>query len=177
MNLEYVDLLLLHWPVDGFKEAYLALEELYKEGKVKAIGVSNFKQHHLEELMTVATIQPAVNQIEFNPQFQDVELVKYCQERGIVVEAYSPLGHGASLNDENIMKLANKYQKSVAQIILRWIIQKNIIPIPKSVHESRIQENANIFDFELSKEDCQYLDSLNRDERTGIDPDQCNEEL
>lgn len=174
MELDYVDLLLIHWPVEGFVDAYLTLEELYREGSVRAIGVSNFKKHHLEELMGSTTIVPAVNQIEYNLQNQDEALVLFCQEHHITVEAFSPLARGESLFEENLISIAAKYQKSSAQIILRWMIQKNIIPLPKSVHTDRIKENIDIFDFEIVEEDMHYLNSLNRNKRIAADPDECD---
>lgn len=171
LQLDYVDLYLQHWPVDGRVEAYLEMEQLQKEGKIKSIGVSNFRKHHLEELMAKVNIIPAVNQMEFNPQMQDEEIREYCQEQGIALEAWSPLGSGACLNNETIKNIGKKNNKSVAQVILRWLLQKDIVILPKSVHENRIIENSNIFDFELTQEDVNIINSLNMNKRTGPDPD------
>ena len=171
LQLDYVDLYLLHWPVEGRVEAYLELEKLQKEGKIRSIGVSNFRKHHLEELMAQVNIIPAVNQMEYNPGMQDEEIREYCKEQGIVLEAWSPLGSGACLNDEVIKGIADKYHKSVAQVILRWLLQKDIVVLPKSVHENRIIENSQLFDFELTDEDMNTMNSLNKFKRTGPDPD------
>lgn len=173
MDLEYIDLYLVHWPVPGkYKETWKALEKLYKDGKVKAIGVSNFHIHHLEDLLKDAEIVPMVNQIELHPLLSQVEIREYCQSKGIRVEAWSPLARGRLLEHPVLKNLAEKYHKTVAQVILRWDLQSNIITIPKSTKEHRIIENANIFDFELSIHDMQVIDAINQNERTGPNPDQ-----
>lgn len=174
LQLDYVDLYLLHWPTEGRIEAYLECEKLQKEGKVRSIGVCNFKKHHLEELMQYAHVTPAIDQMEFNPQVQDYEVYDYCRQQGITFEAWSPLGSGACLKDPVISDIALKYHKSNAQIILRWLLQKEIVVLPKSVHKERIIENKNLYDFEISDEDCAKIDALNRMERTGSDPDHFN---
>lgn len=171
LQLDYVDLYLIHWPATGYIDAYLEMERLRKSGKVKSIGVSNCKQHHLQAIMDQTKLVPAVNQMEYNPQMQDEALRAFCCENHIIFEAWSPLGSGRYLQMEEISKIAHKYAKSNAQVILRWLLQKDIVILPKSVHEDRIIENANIFDFELSEEDMMNMNHLNQNKRTGADPD------
>ncbi|KHD86589.1 glyoxal reductase [Heyndrickxia ginsengihumi] len=175
LGLDYVDLYLIHWPVAGkYKDTWRAFEKLYKDGKVRAIGVSNFHQHHLEDLLADAEITPMVNQIELHPLLSQEPLREYCQSKNIKVEAWSPLGNGKLLDNPVLKEIGEKYNKTVAQVILRWDVQNDIITIPKSTKEHRIIENANIFDFELSPEDIQTINSLNKNERTGADPDNFN---
>jgi len=172
LGLDYIDLYLIHWPVKGkYKETWKALEKLYKDGKVKAIGVSNFHIHHLEDLLEDAEIAPMVNQIELHPLLSQKEIRNYCKEKNIVVEAWSPLAQGQLLDNEVLAEIAATHNKSVAQIILRWDIQNDIVTIPKSIKESRIIENASIFDFELSIEEIEKINALNKNERVGPDPD------
>lgn len=172
LGLEYLDLYLIHWPVEGkYKEAWRALETLYKEGRVKAIGVSNFQIHHLEDLMKDAEIKPMVNQVEYHPRLTQKELQAFCQEHHIQLEAWSPLMQGQLLNHEVLQEIANNYNKSVAQVILRWDLQNGVITIPKSTKEHRIVENADVFDFELKEEDMKRIDDLNENHRVGPDPD------
>jgi diketogulonate reductase-like aldo/keto reductase len=172
LGLEYLDLYLIHWPVEGkYKEAWRALETLYKEGRVKAIGVSNFQIHHLEDLMKDAEIKPMVNQVEYHPRLTQKELQAFCQEHDIQLEAWSPLMQGQLLNHEVLQEIANNYNKSVAQVILRWDLQNGVITIPKSTKEHRIIENADVFDFELKEEDIKRIDDLNENHRVGPDPD------
>ncbi|OIK17236.1 glyoxal reductase [Bacillus sp. MUM 116] len=172
LGLEYLDLYLIHWPVEGkYKDAWRALETLYKEGRVKAIGVSNFQIHHLEELMKDAEIKPMVNQVERHPRLTQKELQAFCQNNGIQLEAWSPLMQGQLLDNEVLQEIADKHNKSVAQIILRWDLQHGVVIIPKSTKEHRIVENANVFDFELTKEEMQIIDDLNQNYRVGPDPD------
>jgi len=172
LGLEYLDLYLIHWPVEGkYKDAWRALETLYKEGKVKAIGVSNFQIHHLEDLMKDAEIKPMVNQVEYHPRLTQKELQAFCRDNGIQLEAWSPLMQGQLLDNEVLQEIADKHQKSVAQIILRWDLQNEVVTIPKSTKEHRIVENANVFDFELSKEEMEIIDGLNQNHRVGPDPD------
>jgi len=172
LGLDYIDLYLIHWPVKGkYKETWKALEKLYKDGKVKAIGVSNFHIHHLEDLLEDAEIAPMVNQIELHPLLSQKEIRNYCKEKNIVVEAWSPLAQGQLLDNEVLAEIAAAHNKSVAQIILRWDIQNDIVTIPKSIKESRIIENASIFDFELSIEEIEKINALNKNERVGPDPD------
>ncbi|MBS4211562.1 MULTISPECIES: aldo/keto reductase [Neobacillus] len=172
LGLDYLDLYLIHWPgKNKFKETWKALEKLYKDGRVRAIGVSNFKVHHLEELLKDAEIKPMVNQVEYHPHLTQKDLLAFCQKEGIQLEAWSPLKQGKLLNDPNLSDIARKYGKSVAQVILRWDLQSKVVTIPKSIKEQRIIENADIFDFELSTEDIARIDGLNKDERVGPDPD------
>lgn len=172
LGLEYLDLYLIHWPVEGkYKDAWRALETLYKEGRVKAIGVSNFQIHHLEELRKDAEIKPMINQVEYHPRLTQKELKAFCQDNGIQLEAWSPLMQGQLLDNEILQEIANKHNKSVAQIILRWDLQKGVVTIPKSTKEHRIIENANVFDFELTTEEMEIIDELNQNLRVGPDPD------
>jgi len=170
LGLDYVDLYLIHWPVENFVE----LEKIYRSGRAKAIGVSNFKVHHLQTLLNSAEITPAVDQMEFSPYMQDNEAVDFCRAHGIAYEAWSPLGAGTLLEEPTLVKLSQKYGKSTAQVILRWVLQRDIIVFPKSNHKERIAENADIFDFEISEEDMKLINSLNCGKRTGSDPDTFN---
>jgi diketogulonate reductase-like aldo/keto reductase len=172
MNLDYLDLYLIHWPVPGkYKDTWKALEKLYNEGKIKAIGVSNFLQHHLEDLSTMSSITPMVNQMEFHPYLVQQELVDYCKNQKIQYEAWSPFMQGKLFRLDFTNSLSQKYGKSAAQIILRWNLQKGVVTIPKSVKEERIKSNSEIFDFSLSKDEVMFLDSYHRNERIGPDPD------
>jgi len=172
LGLEYVDLYLIHWPVAGkYKETWKALEKLYKDGRVRAIGVCNFHQHHLDDLLTDAEVVPMVNQIELHPLLSQELLRNYCASEGIKVTAWSPLGRGRLLDNPDLASIAAKYNKTVAQVILRWDLQNDVIVIPRSTKEERIIENADIFDFEISVEDMAFINSLNKNERTGTDPD------
>ncbi len=169
---DYVDLYLIHWPVAGkYKESWKALEEIYASGRAKAIGVSNFHQHHLEDLLTEANVVPMVDQIELHPTLTQEPLRKYLAENKIAVEAWSPLGQGNLLSEPVLVKIGEKYGKSAAQVIIRWHLQNDIIVIPKSVHEKRIQENFAVFDFELTPEEITAINQLNKDHRFGADPD------
>lgn len=172
LGLEYLDLFLLHWPVEGkYSDAWRALETLYKEGRVKAVGVSNFQIHHLEDLMKGADIKPMVNQVEYHPRLTQKELKAFCEENNIQLEAWSPLMQGQLLDNEELQEIANKYEKSVAQVILRWDLQNGVITIPKSTKAHRIAANADVFDFELTEEDVKHIESLNQNHRVGPDPD------
>ncbi|MBU7314479.1 aldo/keto reductase [Paenibacillus oleatilyticus] len=171
LQLEVIDLYLIHWPgKDKYKETWKALEKLYKDGLVRAIGVSNFKVHHLEDLLQDSEIVPAVNQVEFHPLLIQQELRTFCKEHKIQLEAWSPLMQG-NLDLPLLSELAGKYGKTPAQIILRWDLQHGVVTIPKSIRESRIRENIDVFDFTLSDEDMARLDGLNQDRRFGPDPD------
>lgn len=175
LGLEYLDLYLIHWPVRGkYVETWKALEKLYRDGKVKAIGVSNFNIHHLEDILKEGTIKPVINQVEYHPHLTQVELREFCEREEIQLEAWSPLKKGELLGDPVIQKLAEKHQKTPAQIILRWDIQNNVLTIPKSIKEHRIIENADIFDFSLTEEDMQEIDGLNINSRSGADPETFN---
>lgn len=172
LGLEYLDLYLIHWPVEGkYKEAWRALETLYKEGRVKAIGVSNFQIHHLEDLMKDAEIKPVINQVEYHPRLTQKELQAFCQKHDIQLEAWSPLMQGQLLENDVLQEISRKYGKSVAQVILRWDLQNGVVTIPKSTKEHRIIENSSVFDFELTKEDMERIDGLNENLRVGPDPD------
>ncbi|MEK8209986.1 aldo/keto reductase [Paenibacillus sp. FSL L8-0696] len=172
LGLEYLDLYLIHWPVKGkYKESWRALETLYKEGRVKAIGVSNFQIHHLEDVLKDAEIKPMVNQVELHPYLNQQALLDFCKEQGIQLEAWSPLMQGQLFDQPVLKKIAAKHGKSVAQVIVRWDLQRGIITIPKSTKEHRIIENVDVFDFNLSDEDMTLINSLNQDQRVGPDPD------
>jgi diketogulonate reductase-like aldo/keto reductase len=172
LGLDYLDLYLIHWPKAGkYKEAWRALESLYAEGRVKAIGVSNFQIHHLEDVMQDAKIKPMVNQVEYHPMLTQKELQAYCAEQGIQFEAWSPLMQGQLFNHPLLQEIADKYHKSVAQVILRWDLQHGVVTIPKSTKEQRIIENATVFDFALTQEEMELIDGLNRNHRVGPDPD------
>lgn len=172
LGLDYLDLFLIHWPVEGkYKDAWRALETLYKAGRVKAIGVSNFQVHHLEDVMKDAEIKPMVNQVEYHPRLTQQEVKAFCGQNGIQFEAWSPLMQGQLFDHPILQELARKYNKTVAQVILRWDIQNGVVTIPKSTKEHRIIENAAIFDFELSTEDMTKISSLNENHRVGPDPD------
>lgn len=172
LGLEYLDLYLIHWPVEGkYKEAWRALETLYKEGKVKAIGVSNFQVHHLEDVIEAGDVKPMVNQVECHPRLTQKELQAFCKEQSIQLEAWSPLMQGELLDNETLQGIATKHGKSVAQVILRWDLQNGIVTIPKSTKEHRIVENSSVFDFELTDEEMTQIDGLNQNHRVGPDPD------
>lgn len=172
LGLDYLDLYLIHWPVEGkYKEAWRALEYLYKNGRVKAIGVSNFQVHHLEALLKDSEIKPVINQIEYHPRLTQVKVREFCKQNDIQVEAWSPLMVGQLFDNEVLREIASKHNKSIAQIILRWDIQNDVITIPKSTNEGRIIENSQVFDFELTKEEVEKINSLNQDFRVGPDPD------
>ncbi|MFJ8247548.1 aldo/keto reductase [Peribacillus asahii] len=172
LGLDYLDLYLIHWPVEGkYKEAWRALETLYKEGKVRAIGVSNFQIHHLEDLMKDAEIKPMINQVEYHPRLTQKEVQAFCQEHGIQLEAWSPLMQGQLLDNPVLQEIAHTHNKTIAQVIIRWDLQNGVVTIPKSTKEHRIVENSAVFDFELTKEEMQRIDELNQNHRVGPDPD------
>ena len=171
LNMSYVDLYLIHWPVSGFRnETWKALEKIYEEGKAKSIGVSNFAISHLNELFGTTSTIPAVNQFEFSPFLYLKELMDFCQSKNIVVEAYCPLTRGQKLDNPQLKILGQKYGKTPAQVLLRWGIQHHVIQIPKSGSKDHIIENIDIFDFELNNEDMKQLDDLNEDFRNVDDP-------
>lgn len=172
LQTDYVDLVLLHFPVALMrKKAWKTLEEMKAAGKAKTIGVSNYTIRHLEEMKKYAAAMPAVNQVELHVFLQQPELLAYCKENGIAVEAYSPLAHARAGAEEPLLQeLAQKYGKSFAQIMLRWLVQKDLVVLPKSVTPSRVKENAEIFDFELNEADMTRLAGLDRDLRTCWDP-------
>jgi len=172
LNVGYVDLYLVHWPAaEHYAGTWQALEELYADGRVRAIGVSNFLSAHLEELAKVANIAPMLNQVEFHPRLQEPELVKYCKSHNVQIQAWAPLMRGAIGEVTEILQIARNHGKTPAQVTLRWLLQRGIGTIPKSVHSSRIVENAAIFDFELAEAECALIDSLDSGFRTGRHPD------
>lgn len=175
LDCDYIDLYLIHWPLPmerKFTEAWRALEHLYASQRVRAIGVSNFKPQHLEELLRGAETVPTVNQIELHPLLQQQATRAYCVEHGIAVESYSPLMQGGeALAHPVIVQLAQQYGKTPAQVILRWHVQNGLVVIPKSVKPERIQENIALFDFELSANDMHAISGVDREQRIGADPD------
>lgn len=183
LALDVLDLYLVHWPAkDGHTKewqelnlsTWRAMEELYQKGKIRAIGVSNFLVHHLHPLMEQAEIQPMVNQIEFHPGYMQEEVVQFCKEHQILVEAWSPLGTGKMLNHETLKKLAAKYQKSVAQLCIRWCLQNGTLPLPKSVTPERIIENIQVFDFEITADDMNTINDMAYFGGSGLHPDHVN---
>lgn len=163
LKLDYVDLYLIHWPVPGcYLSTWKELEKIRQSGRALSIGVSNFDIRHLEELAKVSDVVPAVNQIECHPLCYPKELIEYCQDKGIQVQAYAPLARGAYLDNDVMCVLGTKYGRTPAQIGLRWAVQKGISVIPKSVHPDRIESNSHIFDFNIEQEDMDILDSLNQ---------------
>jgi diketogulonate reductase-like aldo/keto reductase len=172
LGMDVVDLYLVHWPVNGkYIETYRACEKLYQEGKARAIGVSNFKEHHLNYLLPRVEIMPAVDQVEWHPWLQLPGLVRYCRQRGIQLQAWAPLIQGQGISLPVPTEIGKKYGKSAAQVILRWEIQRKVVTIPKSNTPSRIKENADIFDFKLSREDMAAMNALDEDKRVAADPD------
>lgn len=167
----YIDLMLLHFPVSILrKKSWMALEEYYESKKARSIGVSNYTIRHLEELKKYSKITPVINQVELHVFLQQPDLIKYCEDHNIKIEAYSPLAHGLPFDNQDIIKIAKKYNKSYAQIMLKFLLQLGLIIIPKSVTESRIIENINIFDFEIDAKDMNQLKKLNKDLRTCWNP-------
>ena len=172
LGIDYVDLYLIHWPVKGkYVESWKILEKIYKEGRARAVGVSNFHIHHLEDIFASSDLVPAVNQVECHPWLTQVELVDYTQKNGIIFEPWSPLGAGALIENENLKSIAQKYNKSTAQLILKWGLQRGFINIPKSVHKDRIIQNSRIFDFTVTDEDMAEIFKLNIGKRVGADPE------
>jgi diketogulonate reductase-like aldo/keto reductase len=172
LGIDYIDLYLIHWPVKGkYKETWRTMEKLYKDGHVRAIGVCNFQVHHLEDLMRDSEVVPVVNQVEFHPKLTQKPLLKFCRENNIQLEAWGPLMRGKILDDPTLTEIANKHNKTTAQVVLRWDLQKEVVTIPKSVKAGRIRSNANVFDFQLTNEEMNQIDELNENIRTGPDPD------
>lgn len=171
LQTEYVDLLLLHFPVTiTRKKAWLELEKIKAAGKAKNIGVSNYTIRHLEDMKSYAHEMPAVNQVELHVLLQQPELVKYCENNGIIIEAYSPLAHGKGMDDPTLAEIAKKHSKSPAQIMLRWCVQSGFVTLPKSVTPDRIAANIDLFDFELDDDDLAKIKPLDRSLRTCWDP-------
>lgn len=172
LKVDYIDLYLVHWPkIEPFFETWKALERLYDKGLIRAIGVSNFEAHHLDRLMTKANVLPAVDQLETHPYFPNHLLHRYLEELDIVHQAWSPLGRGVALKEPALKKIGKKYGKTPAQIVLRWHVQNDVSVIPKSEKPDRIRENADIYDFELSREEMLIIQKLNRGERISHAPD------
>jgi len=172
----YVDLFLIHWPLparyDGdFVSTWRTLEEFYRDGRARSIGVSNFQPHHLRRIHTEGEITPAVDQVEVNPYLTQDEVRRFCADHEIVVEAWAPLGRGRVLADPTIDDIARRYDKTPAQVVLRWHIERGDVIFPKSVTPARIRENIDVFDFELAGADVEAISALNRNQRTGPDPD------
>ncbi len=171
LGTDYVELLLLHFPVTETRaRAWELMEEAYEEGKAKAIGVSNYTIRHLEELLAACKVKPMVNQVELHVFLQQPELVEYCQKNDIVVEAYSPIAHGKGLDNLVLKEIAEKHGKSPAQIMIRWCIEIGTVPLPKSTHADRIQQNIDVFDFKLDKDDMAKIAELEEGLRTCWDP-------
>ncbi|KAH9589300.1 NADP-dependent oxidoreductase domain [Trypanosoma melophagium] len=176
LGVDYIDLYLIHWPGKSkYVETWRALEKLYKEKKVRAIGVSNFEPHHLIEIIKNCKIRPMVNQVELHPLMQQHVVQNFCKQQGIVVTAWSPLGKGertGMLDNPVLCKIAKKHNKSPAQVVIRWDIQMGIVTIPKSTNQNRIRENFNVWDFKLTEEDMRKIGELNENKRIGGHPDE-----
>ena len=174
LGLDYLDLYLVHWP--GTNEAVMidtwkGMEDLYKDNRVKNIGVSNFNPDHFEALLAQVSIKPVINQVEFHPYFTQEKLRKYLEAQNIYMESWSPFMNAQILNDETLNEIGKEVNKTAAQVIIKWNMQHNVVVIPKSVTSSRIEENIDVFDFELSEEQMKRIDDLNKDQRIGPDPD------
>ena len=171
LNIDYIDLYLIHWPVTGLRnDSWRALEDIYKEGKCKAIGVSNYTIRHLEELLKITKVIPVVNQVEFHPFLYQKKLLDFCKSKNIWIEAYSPLTKRQKLNDPVLLDIAGKYSKLAAQIMIRWCLERDVIVLPKSSNTERIKENANVYDFNLTENDLNTIDSLNKNWHVTWDP-------
>ena len=173
LKVDYIDLYLIHWPAQGIEYAWEIMEKLYDEGKIRAIGVSNFQIHHLKKIKEMAKYMPVINQVEEHPYFTNQEVVDYCQKEKVAVEAWCPLGgpNSRALSNPVILDIARAHNRSNAQIILRWQIQRNIIVIPKASKMEHMKSNMEIFDFELSEDEMARITSLNKNMRLGSDPD------
>ena len=171
LGLDYVDLYLVHWPKpEHTRDTWRAMEEIKASGKARAIGVSNFLPEHLDQLLETATVTPSINQIEFHPHLQSPNVVDYCDENGIVVEAWSPLKAGQIIDDAELTTIAGSHGVTVAQVVLRWMLQRGIVAIPKSVTPSRIASNADLYGFELSDTEMATINAMDRNDRVGPDP-------
>ena len=180
LETDYLDLYLIHWPLpeEGYedwkqldKETWKGLEELYEEGKVRAIGVSNFLPHHIDNLLEDCRVRPAVDQIEFHPGYTQEMTVRYCQEKGILVQAWSPIGRRALLDNEMLQEMAGRYGVSVAQLCIRYAIQRGVVPLPKSSAMERMKQNQDVFGFEIEEEDMYRLGTMPRTGWSGQHPD------
>jgi len=173
LALDYIDLYLIHWPVPGLRdESWKAFAKLHQEGLARSIGVSNYTIRHLEEMLPSVSVAPSVNQVEFHPFLYQKELLEFCRERKIQLEAYSPLARGRRLTHPVITEIAAGYHRTPAQILIRWSLQHGLVVIPKSVHPDRIRENAAVFDFDLKRDDMDRLDSLDERAHVAWNPDQ-----
>lgn len=174
LELEYIDLFLIHWPCNKDEEinieTWKALEDLYEKGRVKAIGVSNFLKHHLEHLLENCKIAPMVDQIEYHPGLTRNETVEFCKQNNIIVEAWAPLGKGKMLVNENLETIAKKYNKSVAQLCLKWCVQNEVLPLPKSSNLDRMKQNLEIFDFTISNQDMEFINNMEFFAGSDMDP-------
>ncbi|WP_203340938.1 aldo/keto reductase [Planococcus beijingensis] len=172
LGFDYLDLYLTHWAIEGkYVDTYRAIQRLYDEKLVRSIGVSNHQQHHLEKILATANTKPMVNQIELHPQLTQKPLREYCAANDIAITSWSPLARGRLLEDRVLAKIAATHGKTIAQIVIRWHLQSDLIVIPKSVTPSRIKENAQVFDFSLTQEEMKMIDGLNQDWRSGTHPD------
>jgi diketogulonate reductase-like aldo/keto reductase len=172
LGLEQLDLYLIHWPVKGkYQETWKAMEKIYEDGLARAIGTSNFLQHHMEDILKVARIVPMVNQMECHPRLIQQDLIDFCNKNQIRYEAWSPIMKGGVFKIPEITQIADDHRKNAVQVVLRWNLQKGIVTIPKSVHKNRIVQNAEIFDFSLSEEEMKIIDGLDRGQRIGAHPD------
>lgn len=177
MGVDYIDLFLMHWPqTDTYLNCWVQMEELYKEGLVRAIGVSNFHKHHLDKLLSIASVVPAINEIERHPLLSQEELINYCEKHGIRIIAYTPIGrmHEKLNTNPTLIDLSRKHQKTIAQIILRWHFQQEVISIPHTFKVERLREYINIFDFELSEDDMIEINNINENFRLRYNPDNCD---
>ena len=171
LNLDYIDLYLIHWPVENVRNrTWKVLEKINEEGKCKCIGVSNYTIRHLKDLMKISKTIPVINQVEFSPFLYQKELLDFCNKNKIVLESYSPLTKGKRLNDKRLIEIAQKYNKTAAQILIRWCLQHDVVVIPKSSNNERIKENIDVFDFNISLKDMKLLDSFDESYRTSWDP-------
>ncbi|MCD8043934.1 MAG: aldo/keto reductase [Tannerellaceae bacterium] len=177
LGLNYVDLYLIHWPARGEEgkeinlQTWEAMQTIYREGRAKAIGVSNFLKHHLQHLIDNSEIVPMVDQIEYHPGYRQEETVRFCRENNILVEAWSPLGSGKMLQNETLKEIASHYNKSVAQLCIRWCLQNETLPLPKSVNRERIRQNLDVFDFVIADNDMQQINELSYIGGSGLHPD------
>jgi diketogulonate reductase-like aldo/keto reductase len=172
LRMDYVDLYLIHWPIAGkTRDTWRAFEAIRESGRARAVGVCNFLTHHLDDLATYATVAPAINQFEHHPRLQQPELVEYCRVHGITVQAWAPIMRGRVLLIPELVEIAQRHDKTPAQVSIRWILQRGLVTIPKSIHRRRLEENASVYDFELSSEEMAIIESLDRGERIGPEPD------
>ncbi len=183
LQTKYLDLFLVHWPNplkyrenwrEALSESWRALEDLYEDGILRSIGVSNFEPHHIDALMETSAIEPMINQIRISPGDEPEEIIEYCKEKNILLQAYSPLGHGRLFANQELKDLANKYNKKPSQLAIRWSLQKGYLPLPKSVTPARIKENLDVFDFEISPEDMEIISKTESSFDGPVRPDETN---